>query len=58
MKREVVLCVAILLAVVSAFFVPPSMEYFGYIDWDTLALLFGLMAVMKGFLKGQTPREN
>ena len=25
------------------------MEYFGYIDWDTLALLFGLMAVMKGF---------
>ena len=49
MKREVVLCVAILLAVVSAFFVPPSMEYFGYIDWDTLALLFGLMAVMKGF---------
>lgn len=49
MKREVVLCVAILLAVVSAFFVPPSMEYFGYIDWDTLALLFGLMSVMKGF---------
>ena len=43
------LCVANLLAVVSAFFVPPSMEYFGYIDWDTLALLFGLMAVMKGF---------
>ena len=45
-KKEAVLCIALLLAVVSAFFVPPSAEYIGYIDWDTLALLFGLMAVM------------
>lgn len=48
-KREAVLCIALLLAVVSAFFVPPSTEYIGYVDWDTLALLFGLMAVMKGY---------
>ena len=48
-KSEVVLCVALLLAIVSAFFVPPNAEYLNYIDWDTLALLFGLMAVMKGF---------
>lgn len=48
-KGEVVLCVAILLAVVSMFFVPPSAAYLDYIDWDTLALLFALMAVMKGF---------
>lgn len=33
------------------FFVPPSISYVSYIDWDTLALLFGLMAVMKGFQK-------
>lgn len=50
-KREAVLCAAVLLAVVSAFFVPPSISYVSYIDWDTLALLFGLMAVMKGFQK-------
>ena len=48
-KKEAVLCVAVLLAVISAFFVPPSSEYIGYIDWDTLALLLSLMAVMKGF---------
>ena len=38
-----------LLAVVSACFVPPSAAYFGYIDWNTLALLFSLMVVMKGY---------
>ncbi len=50
-KGEVVLSVAICLAVVSAFFVPPSPDYLSYIDWDTLALLFALMVVMKGFQK-------
>ena len=49
MRREVVLSAALLLAAVSAFFVPPSLDYIGYIDWSTLALLFSLMAVMKGF---------
>lgn len=48
-KREVVLSIALLLAVVSACFVPPSAAYFGYIDWNTLALLFSLMVVMKGY---------
>ena len=48
-KSQVVLCAALLLAVISAFFVAPSAEYFEYVDWDTLALLFALMAVMKGF---------
>ncbi len=48
-KREAVLCVAVLLAVVSMCFVPPDAGYLDYIDWDTLARLFALMAVMKGF---------
>lgn len=48
-KKEVVLCAAILLAIISCFLVPPSLNYISYIDWDTLALLFSLMAVMKGF---------
>ena len=48
-RRETVLCIAGILAVISLFFVPPSAAY---LDWDTLALLFALMAVVKGFQKG------
>lgn len=50
-KREAVLSVAILLAVISAFFVHPDKEYIGYIDFRTLAILFCLMAVMAGLQK-------
>lgn len=48
-KREVVLVTACVLAVVSAFFVPPDAEYFGYIDFRTLGILFCLMTVVAGF---------
>lgn len=47
-KMETVLSIAVLLAVISAFFVPPDLEYIGYIDFRTLAILFCLMAVMAG----------
>ena len=50
-KREVVLCIAIVLAVVSAFFVHPDKGYIEYIDFRTLAILFCLMAVMAGLQK-------
>ena len=49
--NEVVLCVAILLAAISSFFVHPDREYIGYIDFRTLAILFCLMAVMAGLQK-------
>ena len=48
LKKETVLCVAAILAIVSAFFVPPSMNYIEYIDLKTISLLFCLMAVMAG----------
>lgn len=48
-KRETVLCISAILAIISMFFVPPSAGYLGYIDFRTLALLFCLMAVMAGF---------
>lgn len=48
-RGEVVLTAAALLALLSAFAVPPDAQYIGYIDWDTLLLLFSLMAVMAGF---------
>lgn len=48
-KKEPVLTVALALAVISCFITPPGPEILGYIDFRTLALLFCLMAVMKGF---------
>lgn len=45
-RREAVFCIAALCALVSAFFVPPSAAYLSYIDWDTLFMLFSLMAVI------------
>jgi len=50
-KNETVLCIAMLLALISVFFVGVDAEYLNYIDFRTLALLFCLMAVMAGFQK-------
>ncbi len=50
-KQETVLCIACILAVISAFFVPPDAQYLEYIDFRTLGLLFCLMAVMAGLQK-------
>ena len=50
-KKETVFCISVLLALLSCLFVPPDITYFSYIDWNTLALLFSLMAVMKGLQK-------
>jgi len=47
-QQETVLTAAAVLAVVSAFFVPPDVQYLGYIDLRTLAILFSLMTVMAG----------
>lgn len=50
-KKEIVLVVATILAMVSAFVVPPSMKYLEYIDWRVLGLLLCLMTVMAGLQK-------
>ena len=47
-KRETVLTAAVLLAVISAFFVTPDSGYADYIDFRTLGLLFSLMTVTEG----------
>ena len=47
-QKQTVLCIAALLSALSCFFVPPSAEYLEYMDWRVLALLFGLMLVVKG----------
>ncbi len=48
-RKDVTLSVSVILAVVSAFFVPPDMMYISYIDYRTLGLLFSLMIIMAGF---------
>lgn len=48
-KGEAVLVAAALGAVVTAFFVSPSVAYLGYIDGKVLCLLFCLMAVVAGW---------
>lgn len=50
-KREIVFTIALVLAIISAFFIHPDKEYIGYIDFRTLAILFCLMAVMAGLQK-------
>ncbi len=48
LKKEAVLSVAMVLALVSMLVVMPDGEYAGYIDFRTLSILFCLMAVMAG----------
>ena len=50
-KKETVLCIAMLLAVISSFVVLPDEKYLEYIDFHTLTILFCLMSVMAGLQK-------
>lgn len=48
-KKEAVLCAALLLAMISSFFIKPSVNYIAYLDYRVLVLLFCLMLVVAGF---------
>ena len=48
LQQETVLSIAWILAIFSMFIVTPDKNYIGYIDWETLGLLFSLMIVMEG----------
>lgn len=47
-KRERILVISGILAMISCFLIPPDYDYLTYIDEYTLVLLFSLMAVMAG----------
>lgn len=47
-KKETVLSISFVLALISAFFIPPDGTYISYIDFRVLALLFSLMTIMAG----------
>ena len=48
-KKEIVLWIALALAVLSMFVVKPDSRYLSSVDFRTLAILFCLMAVVAGF---------
>lgn len=47
--REKVLAIALALALLSMFLIPPDAAYAGYVDWNVLMLLFCLMGIVAGF---------
>lgn len=47
-KAETVLCISGLAAIITMFFVPPSLDYIHYLDLRVLGLLFCLMVVVVG----------
>lgn len=46
-KREIVFSISLILAIVSCFFVQPSADYFNYINWNTIILLFVIMVFVE-----------
>ena len=48
LKKDPILVIATLLALISILFIPIDKEYLGYIDTKVLALLFAFMVVMEG----------
>ena len=48
-KKDIMLSVALLAALISLFITPPSKELLSDINWRTLATLFMLLTVLEGF---------
>lgn len=47
-KKESILCISLVIALVSMALVPVDAQYIGYIDFHTLIILFSLMVIMAG----------
>ena len=48
-KKNIVLVIAIIAAIITSFIVPPDKEYLGYFDFKTLTCLFCVLAVVCAF---------
>ena len=48
LKKEAVLIISFVAALITATFVPPSAEYLSYIDFKVLSILFCLMVIIAG----------
>ncbi len=47
-RLDKVLCIAWILAIISAFFIRPDRTYISYIDFRSLGILWGLMVIIQG----------
>ena len=50
LKKDAVLTISWVLAIVSMFFIKPDKAYAGYIDWRSLGILWSLMIITKGYM--------
>lgn len=46
-KKEIIFSISLILAIVSCFFVQPSINYLNYINWDTIILLLVIMIIVE-----------
>lgn len=46
-KKEIIFFISLILAIVSCFFVKPSLDYLNYINWETIMLLFVIMLIVE-----------
>ena len=46
-KKEIIFSISLILAIVSCFFVPPTINYLNYINWETIILLFVIMVFVE-----------
>lgn len=46
-KEEIIFSISLILAIISCFFVPPTMDYLKYINWQTIVLLFIIMVIVE-----------
>ena len=51
LKKEMMLTISVLVAVISLFITKPSTELLKNIDWHTLVTLFMMLTVLEGFKK-------
>lgn len=46
-KKEIIFFISLILAIISCFFVKPSINYLNYINWETIILLFSIMLIVE-----------
>lgn len=46
-KEEIIFSISLILATISCFFVKPGRDYFNYINWETIILLFAIMLIVE-----------
>jgi len=46
-KKEIIFFISLILAIISCFFVKPTLNYSTYINWDTIILLFVIMLIVE-----------